>query len=185
MHAFTEGTPVIPTTNTTAVRLLNCARGEGTTVSILHSFLEDRQCIALLVQEPWLDYTHLPPAHPDLILLSPTPTKPRCATYIKRIPGVTASTTFSHGDSFLGVEISIPLHTTSTPGTPTGPSKCPGQKHPFQQQVTSFTLYNFYSPGRPTHLHSLLKSGFIPSPNCILMGGLNTHHLWWAADAAS
>jgi hypothetical protein len=44
--------------------------------------------------------------------------------------------------------------------------------------LPSFTVYNFYSPGRPTAFVSLIKS-FIPANSAIIMGDLNAHHGWW------
>jgi hypothetical protein len=41
-----------------------------------------------------------------------------------------------------------------------------------------FTLYNFYSPGRPIAFVSLIKS-FIPANPAIIMGDINAHHEWW------
>ena len=135
--------------------------------------------MALLIQEPLIDTTRLPPAHPNLILLTPTPTRPRCATYVKRLPGITAETTFQHGDSFLGVEISVP----SAPPASV-PASTNSQERPIGRSEIVFTIYNFYSPGRPSHLHSLLDSGFVPARDSLMMGDFNAHHRWWAADSA-
>jgi len=77
-------------------------------------------------------------------------------TYIRRTPGLTATTSFTAQDSFLGTTI------TSTQNSKT----------------TTFTLFNFYSPGRPEPVARLLPT--IPVPKeCILMGDLNAHHAWW------
>ena len=64
--------------------------------------------------------------------------------------------TFTAQDSFLGTKI------TSTQNSKT----------------TTFTLFNFYSPGRAEPIAKLLPT--IPVPKeCILMGDLNAHHVWW------
>jgi len=45
-------------------------------------------------------------------------------------------------------------------------------------KTTTFTLFNFYSPGQAETIARLLPT--IPVPKeCILMGDLNAHHLWW------
>ena len=77
-------------------------------------------------------------------------------TYVRRTSGLTATTTFTAQDSFLGTTI------TSTQNSKT----------------TTFTLFNFYSPGQAEPLARLLPT--IPVPKeCILMGDLNAHHVWW------
>ena len=38
-----------------SVQQLNCARGEGSTLSALEKYAGDNHCIALLIQEPHLD----------------------------------------------------------------------------------------------------------------------------------
>jgi ribonuclease HI len=171
--------------STTSIHQLNCARGQGTTISAVHAFLEDGQQIALLLQEPWIDTTCLPPTHPDLILLTPTPTRPKCATYVKRLPNVSAVTVFQHSNCFLGVEISLLSPPCISPPPSTSPTSSSSSPTPAPPHSTTFTLYNFYSPGRPTQLHTLLKSGFLPSADCLLMGDFNAHHRWWAADTAA
>ena len=96
------------------------------------------------------------PLPPELCLFTPVPTQPKCATYVRRVPGLTATTTFALGPSFLGTTV------TST----------------FQTNSTTFTLFNLYSPGRPEPLASIIKN--IPLPkSCILLGDFNAHHVWW------
>jgi len=71
-------------------------------------------------------------------------------------PGLTATTTFTAQDSFLGTTI------TST----------------LQSKTTTFTLFNFYSPGQAEPIAKLLPT--IPVPKeYILMGDFNAHHVWW------
>jgi hypothetical protein len=65
---------------------------------------------------------------------------------------------FSHENSFLGISV----------------------KFPHQPR---FTVYNFYSPGRPNALAALLSS-FTPSLPCILLGDFNAHHAWWCGSGA-
>jgi len=75
-------------------------------------------------------------------------------TYIRCTPGLTATTVFTAENCFLGTTI-----TTS-------------------HNRKSFTLFNFYSPGRAEPLARILPT-FKPPNNCILMGDLNAHHPWW------
>jgi len=42
----------------------------------------------------------------------------------------------------------------------------------------TFTLFNFYSPGRAEPLATMLPTLKLPN-DCLLMGDLNTHHPWW------
>ena len=113
-----------------SVQLLNCARGQATTISALQDFSRKTQNLICLLQEPWYDRHGHPPTLPNFDLLTPTPLKPKCATYVRCIPGLTATKTYAAGDSLLGTTI------TST----------------YRQQTRSFTLFNLYSPGRPEHL---------------------------------
>jgi len=62
---------------------------------------------------------------PNFDMFTPTPTRPRCMTYVHHMPGLSATTTFMAHNSFLGTTI------TSLQ----------------QQHTTTFTLYNLYSPG--------------------------------------
>jgi len=139
-----------------SVQLLNCAKGQATTISALQDFAQHNENLILLLQEPWTARHGRPPALPDFDTFSPTPLKPKCVTYVRRSPGLTATTTFTAQDSFLGTTI------TST----------------LQSKTTTFTLFNFYSPGRAEPIAKLLPT--IPVPKeCILMGDFNAHHVWW------
>ena len=93
---------------------------------------------------------------PNFDMFTPTPTRPRCATYVRRVPGLSATTTFAAQDSFLGTTI------TSLQ----------------QQHTTTFTLYNLDSPGRPDSVAAILPTIDLPM-DCLLMGDLNAHHTWW------
>jgi len=93
---------------------------------------------------------------PNFVMFTPTRTRPRCATYIRCVPGLSATTTFMAQNSSLGTTI------TSLQ----------------QQHTTSFTLYNLYSPGRPDPVAAILPTFNLP-PDCFLMGELNAHHRWW------
>jgi len=93
---------------------------------------------------------------PNFDMFTPTPTRPRCVTYVRRMPGLSATTTFAAQDSFLGTTI------TSLQ----------------QQHTTTFTLYNLYSPGRPDPVAAILPTIDLPT-DCLLMGDLNAHHTWW------
>jgi len=93
---------------------------------------------------------------PNFNMFTPTPTGPRCATYVRRVPRLSAITTFTAQDSFLGTTI------TSLQ----------------QQHTTTFTLYNLYSSGRPDPVVAILPTIDLPT-DCHLMGDLNAHHTWW------
>ena len=157
---------------TVSVQLLNCARGEGSTISALTFFAGRPSCMVLLLQEPHLDRHHLPPVHPAFDMHCPVPCKPKCVTYIRKLPGVTAHTIFTHLDSFLGTRIVFtPPHTMG----PAGPAP-----------TVETTIYNFYSPGRPTPAASLFSSGtFKPDNDSIIFGDFNAHHAWWYGEAAA
>jgi len=146
----------MPPPNVGSVQLLNCARGHATTISGLQEFAKTPENLICLLQEPWCDRHGHPPSIPDFDTHSPTPLQPRCITYIRRTPGLTATTTFASQDSFLGTTITSIL----------GP------------RSITFTLNNLYSPGRPEHLAAILPSIYLPK-ECILMGDLNAHHIWW------
>jgi len=138
------------------MQLLNCARGQATTISALQAFACKTENLICLLQEPCIDRHGHPRTLPNFDTFSPTPLKPKCVTYVRRTPGLTVTTTFMAQDSFLGTTI------TSTQNSKT----------------TTFTLFNFYSPGRAEPLARLLPT--IPVlKECILMGDLNAHHVWW------
>jgi ribonuclease HI len=139
-----------------SVQMLNCARGQATTISALQEFARKTENIVCLLQEPWVDRHGNPPSLPNFDLFTPVPMQPKCATYVRRIKGLTATTTFASDASFLGTTI------TST----------------YQTTTTTFTLFNLYSPGRPEPLASILDDIQLPK-NCILIGDFNAHHMWW------
>jgi len=137
-----------------SVQLLNCARGQATTISVLQDFAKKPENLICLLQEPWWDRHGYPPSLPGFDTFSPSLIKPRCVTYIRRTPGLTATTVFTAQDSFLGTMI-----TTSC-----------NQK--------TFTLFNFYSPGRAEPLAAILPTLKVPT-DCLLMGDFNAYHPWW------
>jgi len=137
-----------------SVQLLNCARGQATTISALQDFARKPENLICLLQEPWCDRHGNPPSLPGFDAFTPSPIKPRCVTYVRRTPGLTATTAFTSQDSFLGTTI-----TTS-------------------HDRKTFTLFNFYSPGRAEPLATILPT-LKPPNDCILMGDLNAHHPWW------
>jgi hypothetical protein len=141
--------------DTACVQLLNCAKGHATTTSALTSFASNRNTIIILLQEPAIEHTKLPPTHPDFHVFTPVNERPLCATYVRRLPGLQTDITFTHANSFLGTRISLP---TSPP----------------------FTIYNFYSPGTPHAIANLLPS-FHPHLPAIIMGDFNAHHEWWGS----
>jgi len=135
-----------------SIQLLNCTSGQAITISALQDFARKNQNLICLLREPWIDRNSHPATLPDFDTFYPTPLKPKCVTYVCRTPGITATTTFTAQDSFLGTTI------TSTQNSNT----------------TTFTSFNFYSPGRPEPIARLLST--IPVPKeCILMGDLNAH----------
>ena len=138
------------------MQLLNCVRGHATTISTFRDFARKTENLICLTQEPWCDRHGNPPLLPNFNLFLPTPTKPRCATYVRQLPGLSATTTFTAQDSFLGTTITLQQ----------------------EQHTTSFTIFNLYSPRRPEPLAALLPSLNIPG-NCLIMGHLNAHHPWW------
>jgi len=137
-----------------SVQLLNCARGQATTISVLQDFGKKPENLICLLQEPWWDRNGHPPTLPGFDTFTPSPTKPRCATYVRRTSGLTATTVFTAQDSFLGTTITT-LHNQKT-----------------------FTLFNFYSPGRAEPLAAILPTLKLPT-DCLLMGDFNAHHPWW------
>jgi len=137
-----------------SVQLLNCARGQATTISVLQDFAAKHENLILLLQEPWCDRHGNPPSLPGFDIFTPSSTKPKCVTYIRHTLALTATTVFTAQDSFLGTMITTP-HDQKT-----------------------FTLFNFYSPGRAEPLATILPTLKLPN-DCLLMGDLNTHHLWW------
>jgi hypothetical protein len=132
------------------VQLLNCTKGYTTTISALYSFASNPNWLIILLQEPTIEYTKLPPTHPEFHLLTPVPEQPLYATYIYCLPGIQIDITFSHSNSFLGTLVSFP--------------NCP-----------ALTIYNFYSPGRPHEVMELLPD-LCPNLPAIIMGDLNAHH---------
>jgi hypothetical protein len=91
------------------VQLLNCARGQATTISALQDFARKTENLICLLQEPWCDRHGNPPSLPGFDIFTPSPIKPRCVTYIRRTPGLTATTVFTAQDSFLATTITT-LH---------------------------------------------------------------------------
>ncbi|MDX6284387.1 MAG: hypothetical protein QOH03_5458 [Kribbellaceae bacterium] len=137
-----------------SVQLLNCARGQATTISALQEFSRKTENLICLLQEPWCDRHGSPPSLPGFNIFTPTPIKPRCVTYVRHTPGLIATTVFTAQDSLLGITVTMPRNTKK------------------------FTLFNFYSPGRPEPLATILPTLKLPT-DCLLMGDLNAHHPWW------
>src|SRR5258705_4553833 len=119
-----------------SVQLLNCVKGQATTISALDNFSRKQENLICLFQEPWCDRHGNPPTHPDFNTFTPIPYRPKCVTYVRRTQGLTATTTFTSQDSFLGTSITCthgPHHRT-------------------------FTIFNLYSPGRAEPLASILPT---------------------------
>jgi hypothetical protein len=142
---------------TACVHMVNCAKGHATTTSALLSFASNPSTILISLQEPAIEHNQLPPSNPDFHLLTPVPECPLCATYVRRLPGVQADIIFTHSNSFLGTQISFPAS-------------------------PAFTIYNFYSPGRPHAIANLLPQ-FRPKLAPIIMAYLNAHHPWWGSTS--
>ena len=123
-------------------------------ISALQDFAQKHENLICLLQEPWCDRHGNPPSLPGFNTFTPTPSKPKCVTYVHHTSGLIAATTFTAEDSFLGTTITMPRN----------------QK--------KFTIFNFYSPGRPEPLAAILPTLHLPT-NCLLMGDLNAHHSWW------
>jgi hypothetical protein len=68
---------------------------------------------------------------------------------------VQADVIFTHSNSFVGIRISFPASPT-------------------------FTIYNFYSPGRPHAIANLLPQ-FRPKLPAIIIGDLHAYHPWWGS----
>jgi len=143
-----------------SVQLLNCARGQATTISALQDFAQKPENLICLLQEPWCDRHGNPPSLPGFDTFTPSPTKPKCVTFIRHTSGLSATTVFSTQDPFLGTTI------TSS------------------HNQKSFTLFNFYSPGRAEPLAAILPTLKLPN-DYLLMGDLNAHHPWWQGPLPS
>ena len=100
---------------------LNCARGEASTYAVLSFVTQHPRYSILLLQEPWFNSNMEPPPLRGFDMFTPSPSKPKCATYIRRSAGLRPTLALNEGDSFLGIRAD-----TSPP----------------------FTIYNLYSPGR-------------------------------------
>ena len=127
-------------------------RGHATTISAIQSFANNKTCLIFLLQEPWYAGGKTPPSHPDFDMFIPCSKQPSCATYVRRLTGLTAHTTLTHKNLFLVTSVTIMDYT--------------------------FELCNFYTPGRAGPLADFLPH-FKPTLPCILMGDLNAHHQWW------
>jgi len=137
-----------------SVQLLNYVRGQATTISAFQDFDRKPENLICLLQEPWCDRHGNPPSLPGFDIFTPSPVKPKCVTYVHHTPGLSATTVFTAQDSFLGTAI------TSS----------------YNQKT--FTLLNFYSPGRVEPQAAILPTLKLPN-DCLLMGDFNAHHLWW------
>ena len=131
---------------------LNCARGESSTYAALSFVLKNPQYCIIAIQEPWLNMNHEPPPANGFDMFIPVPTYPKCVIYIRKSSQLHPTLVFSESDSFLGIRLS-------------------------SRQCT-FTVYNFYSPGRQHAICHLFHS-FQPDPNCIICGDFNSHHPMW------
>jgi len=78
------------------VQLLNCTRGQATTISALQDFAWHNENLILLLQEPWIDRHGNRPSLSGFDTFTPSPRKPRCATYVRHTPGLTATHLYSH-----------------------------------------------------------------------------------------
>src|SRR5690554_6008370 len=127
------------TPNIGAIQMLNCAKGHATTIATIQSLAADPCCIIFLLQEPSCTNGGNPPEHQDFYMFTPTPTGAKCATYIRKIPGLTAHITFTHSNSLLGTLVRLGSY--------------------------QFTLYNLYFPKGAEPLADTLAS-FRPCNPC-------------------
>ena len=82
----------------------------------------------------------------------PVSTYPKCVTYIRKSTQLQPTLAFAESDCFLGIRLATALCT--------------------------FTIYNFYSPGRQ-HAVCHLFHTFLPDQNSIICGDFNSHHTMW------
>jgi hypothetical protein len=134
--------------------MLNCAKAMTTTTTI-EKFARDPDCYIFLLQESWNEKNGQPPTHPNFDFFTPTINKPKCAIYVRHLPDISATTTFTYCNSFLTNTIHM------------------------SNQI-NFDLCNFYLPKR--QLIADLTKSLIPSLSTILMGGLNIHHPFFPND---
>jgi hypothetical protein len=139
------------------IKLLNCPKNKPVTLAAIHSFASQPECFFFCLQEQWCGPNKSPLLHPDFDLFTPTPLSPKCATYIRCNKGLSAHTTFTYKDSFIGTHISL-------------------------SEAVKFTFYSFYSPGHPNPWP--LLDDFRPSLPCILLGDFNAYHEWWYRQLA-
>jgi hypothetical protein len=132
--------------------MLNCARSEGTTYSVIKEFAKQPNCTVFMLQEPWLAKNKPPPDHPDFTIISPSTKNPKCATYIRISACPQPYIHFQYSN------FAIPITIQPIDHPPT-------------------TIYNVYSPGRPIHAANLLLEHILRLP-AIFMGDLNAHHQW-------
>jgi hypothetical protein len=130
----------------TVIRMLNCARGEGTTYSAIKEFAKQPNCTVFMLQEPWSAKNKPHPDHPDFTIFSPSTKNPKCATYIRISACLQPYVHFQYSN--FGIAIIIqPID------------------HPL------ITIYNVYSPGRQIHAADLLPE-HIPKLLCYIDGRL-------------
>src|ERR1700738_575803 len=67
-----------------SLQLLNCHRGEATTYRAIQRFSTSVSCFAFFLQEPWACKGKTPPEHPDFIQFTPSSSKNKCVTYVRR-----------------------------------------------------------------------------------------------------
>jgi hypothetical protein len=80
--------------------MLNCIKAMTTTTTI-EKFARDPDCYIFLLQEPWNEKNGQPPTYLNFDIFTPTINNPKCATYVRRSPDISATTTFTYRDSFL------------------------------------------------------------------------------------
>ena len=137
---------------------LNCARGEASTYEVLSFVSQNPMYCIVLLREPWLNANNEPPPLFAFDMFMPTSMYSKCVTYIRKSANLHPTPVFSESDSFLGIS----LHTLSF----------------------SFTMYNFYSPGRQHAICHLFHS-FQPNTNSLICGDFNSHHPSWYGHRAN
>ena len=174
---------------------LNCARGESTTFAVLSFVLQSPQYHILLLQEPWINANKEPPPLTGFDMFLPSPTTPKCVTYIRQSSQLKPTLAFNEANCFLGIRLTPTLQTPTASTTTPQPTTPPPPLFPLQEAphvhqnppntpAPPFTIYNIYSPGRQEAACHLFQS-FKPDRNAIICGDLNSHHRMWYGSKAN
>ena len=136
---------------------LNCARGGATTFVVLHSVSRNPRYLSLLLQEPWLTHNKEPPQITGFDVFLPTPTNPKCVTYVRKSASLQPVLAFNESDCFLGIRLIAPA---SAPITVPHPHLSPGR----QQAVCH--LFHGFRPDR----NAIICGTSTPTTECGIYG---------------